>query len=1585
MKQAILKRTVLLLFCLSIGYVGFSQLGTTTAVTNVNCNGGNDGAVDLTVTGGVTPYSYIWSNSATVQDITGLTAGTYTVTVSDSGGPSVGPMSWNYTYNPGNHIILLPVGSITINSSAISVGDFIGAFYTIPTGGVGCGGYQMWGGSQTSLTAYVDDNTTTTKDGFSENEPFGWKVWHVISGSNGVVVNMTGTYSFGSTTYSSGAMSGIATMTGTYITSAIEIDTATVIQPDVIGITGTPTNPACYGGTNGTVNISITGGTSPYTYLWNNGVITQNLTGVGSGTYTVTVTDGHLCTQTSSFVLNNPAQIVVSTFGSNVFCNGGSNGAIYTSILGGLFPYTYHWQNNATTAFITGLTAGSYSLTVTDAANCSSTGGYTVTQPLALSVSNTTGNISCNGFTDGYINTTTTGGTPGYTFHWSNNATIQNISGLTAGTYALTVTDLNNCLYTASYNVTQPGALSLNTVITNVSCFGGSNGSIDLTVNGGISPYVYHWQNNSVSQDINNITAGNTYAVTVTDNNYCVILGGPYSVTQSALLSAGATAVNVNCFGGNNGSVSSTVIGGNAPYLYLWSNNATTQNINGITAGTFTLTVTDSNNCTATASANIIQPAVIGLSVTVTNVSCFSFADGTVDLTVTGGIAPYTYQWNNNAVSQDLTNIPAGNYSVTVTDMNTCTTTISSSVTQPASLSILSLPSLYNSYNISYYGGSDGSIDITVSGGTAPYTYLWSNNAITQDMYGLTAGTYTLTVTDSHLCTSSASNNMTQPLQGSLITVSGVETNVSCYGGSDGTVNITVSGGIPPYTYSWSNSATFQDINSLPSGTYTVTVNDSGSYTPTFEWTYNNYLDNHVITVPSGTVLINSNPITSGDYVGVFFTTTNGLACGGYSLWTGTGNIAVTAMGDDVLTTQKDGFVSNEQFNWKVWSTSDGCAIDMVATYSTLEPNQGNYVPGGLSAIASLTGTGTCPGPGPDTEIFTITVTQPGDLTISGVINNVTCNGGSNGSIMLTVSGGTPPYIYQWNTGASAQNLTGIAAGTYNVTVTDMHLCTANAQFTVNEQASLTLSYILSDYLGFNISVNGGIDGWIDLSVNGGVSPYTYLWSNGALSQDIENLPAGSYSITVTDSYNCTGITSITLTQPAPAIPLDATFIVDDVSCYGLSDGSINLSVTGGETPYYYFWSNNQSTQDISGLEAGSYSITIVDDSGTYGGPFDWTYTQTGVNHTVLVLSNALNLIGYPAQNDDYIGLFYHLPTGGMACAGYITWDNTATAITVWGDDATTVEKEGFADGEVFTWKYKRQLDGYETTLIPTYMPPNPPVITNDSTYTSNGMSGVSYLTAMVPPIILPQILIETVEVNQPPEVVVNASPDVSTCLGSGVTINATGNAVSYVWSNGFNGTSQNVNPTTTTTYTVTGTDANGCSSTDEVVVTVNPLPVVDLGTDQTVVVNNQLTLDAGNFDEYEWSTSESTQTITLPNTTVGSFDYSVTVTDANDCNGSDVVNITVTYEITEIDNTSNISIYPNPGAEYFNLMVEYELPTDFELTILSLDGKVIITRSMKDASVYKEKFNISGFAKGTYLVKATSGKGIKVEKLIIQ
>lgn len=280
---------------------------------------------------------------------------------------------------------------------------------------------------------------------------------------------------------------------------------------------------------------------------------------------------------------------------------------------------------------------------------------------------------------------------------------------------------------------------------------------------------------------------------------------------------------HVSCFGGNNGAVNITVSGGTPAYSFAWSNGQNTEDLNTLTSGIYTVTVTDANGCTKTAVATVSQPMALLAVTTATDDACFGASNGDVSLTVTGGTTPYTYVWSNGTTTQNLVNVAAGTYCVTVTDAHGCSTSTCTVVLENPEI-ILST----SVTNVNCNGGSDGAIELSVSGGTPAYSLtLWSNGKTTQDISGLAAGTYTVTVTDFSGCTRTTSATVTQP---TAIVLSATAVNVSCFGGANGSIDLTVSGGTSPYTYQWSanaGNATTQDVNGLPAGTYNVTVTDA--------------------------------------------------------------------------------------------------------------------------------------------------------------------------------------------------------------------------------------------------------------------------------------------------------------------------------------------------------------------------------------------------------------------------------------------------------------------------------------------------------------------------------------------------------------------------------------------------------------------------------------------------------------------------------------------------------------------------------------------------------------------------------------
>ncbi|WP_396169939.1 beta strand repeat-containing protein, partial [Flavobacterium sp.] len=471
-----------------------------------------------------------------------------------------------------------------------------------------------------------------------------------------------------------------------------------IAAPTLLVASGAPTVISCYGG-NSTVVVTATGGTAPYT-------------GTGSfpniaGAYSYTVTDTKGCTSIASGTITQPTALVASATPSTILCNGGSSSVVVTAT-GGTTPYT--GTNTFTHA------AGAYSYTVTDFKGCTSTATGTISQPAVLTATAAAGVIACNGGTTD-VTVSPVGGTAPYTI---SPSTI----GLTAGTYSFTITDFNNCTTTADVTITQPDALTATATADSIACNGGTT-DVTVTPIGGTIPY-------TITPSTIGLAPG-TYTFTITDFNYCTTTAD-VTITQPDALTATATAGTIACYGGTT-DATVTPAGGTAPYTI-------TPSTIGLTAGSHTFTITDFNNCTTTANVTITQPDTLTATATAGIIACYG---GTTDASVTpaGGTAPYT-------IAPSTVGLSAGTFTFTITDFNNCTTTANVTITEPDALTATA-----TSDSISCNGGTTD-VTVTPTGGTAPYT-------ISPSTVGLTAGTYTFTITDFNNCTTTADVTITQP------------------------------------------------------------------------------------------------------------------------------------------------------------------------------------------------------------------------------------------------------------------------------------------------------------------------------------------------------------------------------------------------------------------------------------------------------------------------------------------------------------------------------------------------------------------------------------------------------------------------------------------------------------------------------------------------------------------------------------------------------------------------------------------------------------------------------------------------------
>ncbi|MEY4936860.1 MAG: hypothetical protein RIS64_3219 [Bacteroidota bacterium] len=587
----------------------------------------------------------------------------------------------------------------------------------------------------------------------------------------------------------------------------------TVYRPLVVTSTMTPVT--CKNGSNGSILLGAAGDLAPYHFAWNTGATVNALNNLIAGTYQYTVTGVQGCTQSGSKVVTEPTLVTVTPTKIDISCN--NLGSINLAVSGGTPPYTYSWSNGATTQNLTNLNTGTYTVTVRDAALCvpATTPSVPILQPSLLSVvTNVITTTSC-GQNNGSMSLTVSGGATPYTYSWSNGSTAATAINLAAGTYGVTVTDAQSCTKTlANLTVASTSTLSATITPTNATC-GQTNGSIALTnVTGGLSTsYTYLWSTGATTQNIANVGAG-TYSVTIT-SGVCTLVKTA-SVSAGSNIAATANSLPATC-GLINGSVILSVTGGASPYRYAWSNGATTISLNNVATGTYIVTITDANNCSAIKTATVQGSSVLYLTPSATQPSC-GLNNGSINLAVTGGLAPYNYIWSNGILTANLTNISSGSYTVFVQDAAGCMATATVTLTQSGGLIV------NTTINNALCGQNNGSILTSVSGGTAPYTYLWSNGATTAHLTGLASGAYTLTVTATNSCAGTKTITLTG---GENIAVTATPINATACTQNDGMVNLLVEGGIKPYIYSWSNGASTQNLTNLPAGIYLVTVTDA--------------------------------------------------------------------------------------------------------------------------------------------------------------------------------------------------------------------------------------------------------------------------------------------------------------------------------------------------------------------------------------------------------------------------------------------------------------------------------------------------------------------------------------------------------------------------------------------------------------------------------------------------------------------------------------------------------------------------------------------------------------------------------------
>lgn len=534
-------------------------------------------------------------------------------------------------------------------------------------------------------------------------------------------------------------------------------DTASVTLADSYTLTlnvDSVINTSCFGQADGSLHLGTSGGQSPFTFSVD-GVNYQPdsvFTGLASGLYTVYTADNNGCIASSSAtILESPQLLIVLDSVNNVLCNGQNTGAAYIWVSGGTGIYTYLWSNGAMTQDLENAPEGSYNVLVSSGA-CSASLNLTINEPTILAANLVSVNdVSCNGGTNGLVDVSVSGGTTPYTYLWSNGDTIEDLSGVGAGIYTLTVTDDNGCDVVISQSITENTLLSGTISSTDALCFD-EEGTANVSVNGGVAPYQYLWSNFDTASNAMALSEG-MISVIVTDQSGCTIQLFDTIHVPTAPISISAIVQNVSCFGLSDGSIAETVSGGTGTSIITYSPGGSNTNL---TAGVYTVNVVDANGCSASESYTIIEPNQILTSLSVTNPACFGEQSGMAVAGAINGTAPYTFSWNTTPIQVGIVAVNLlgdVDYVVTVTDVNGCIAFDTARVVNPVEIVLNTIPT-----SVSCISNANGEVVVQAQGGNLPYEYQLNGFLQADSVFeNLTAGNYIVFVTDNTNCSASSS------------------------------------------------------------------------------------------------------------------------------------------------------------------------------------------------------------------------------------------------------------------------------------------------------------------------------------------------------------------------------------------------------------------------------------------------------------------------------------------------------------------------------------------------------------------------------------------------------------------------------------------------------------------------------------------------------------------------------------------------------------------------------------------------------------------------------------------------------------
>lgn len=927
-----------------------------------------------------------------------------------------------------------------------------------------------------------------------------------------------------------------------------------------------PDQSRCNGSSTFTLGANTaSGATGLWTLVSGNATIasptspTSNVTVNVGNTAVLRWTLSNYCSSNSDDVtISNGASPSASITGTNTICSGQSS--TFTASGGN----TYAWSNGATTASINVSTAGTYSVTVTNAAGCTATASRTLTVNSVPTASISGTNAICGGASSTF--TASGGGT----YAWSTGATTAAITVSTAGTYTVTVTNAAGCSATASRVLAISPAINISPTSTNSTCGLCNDGTISLSVTGGTSPLSYSWNDGSTAQNRTALAPGN-YSVTVRDANSCTATASVTIYLPLAVNVASLSACNLV----NGGAAQANTTGGKAPYRYVWNTGETSQTISNLVSGNYTVTVTDDLGATATQTVTISNTMVNIAFSPAAPVIC---RGNSVQVTASGALS---YNWSPG------TGLSASNIANPISSPTTTTTYTVSTVASTNDLV------------------TNGNFELGNTGFTSAYGYVSpAANAAAGGKGLYPEGRYAVDVS------AGAYHN-----------------NFTGFGNGGSGKFMIINGAVTAGQAVWSQTILVQPNTTYNFSTFISSVNEANPANLRFQingvvlgpnivasttrgrWSKFTATWNSGSNTSAEIAIINDNTIAGGNDFGlddISFTST----CISSSQVTVTVNqpptvgftkndITCNGLTNGSATVAGSGTVSPYTYIWSTGSSNATISNLAVGTYNvTVRDGR------------------TC------TNVGSVAITQPAVLSVNAAAINVSCFGAANGSISLSVSGGTPPYTYSWSNGSTTQNIASLAPGNYSVTVRDANNCSATTSATISQPSAALVSTLNVT----NVTCNGGTNGAIGQIVSGGTSPYTYLWSTGATTQNISGRSAGNYSVTITDNRGCTLVKNAEITQP-PATTI-ANAGPDLGNCNSLIfTMAANTPVVGNGS-----WSVVNGIAVITAPTSPTSLVTIVGTSAT----LRWTISNGSCpsNSDDVVLTNTVATVTANAGSD---------------------------------------------------------------------------------------------------------------------------------------------------------------------------------------------------------------------------------------------------------------------------------------------------------------------------------------------------------------